>query len=112
MEQEEEERQRQELIDRQARERKKKAEQSPWKDLWEEVLEKIEQRVRRDSYKMWFETAFISEITDEGMVVIDCNSAFAVNWMYEYYHQIVQEVLLGIKGKATKVEFVCNEEDV
>ena len=109
---EEEERRRQELIDRQAEEREKKAEESPWKELWDQILVEIKQRVRRDSYKMWFETAFISEVTEEGVVVIDCNSEFAVNWMYEYYHRMVQEVLTEIEGEAVRVEFACNIEEV
>ncbi len=81
------------------------AELSPHRAFWEQVLERVEPRISRQSYRTWFEPTFIAEY-DGQSVVLDTPSAFFQQWIESHYLVLITSAFEEVLGRSVEVT-VC-----
>ena len=88
-----------------AAEREKRRAVSPHKELWEEVLEDIGEKILPQSYESWFKPLFIAEITDTA-VVFDAPDQMVADWVEQNYMGLLKTALktVGIFDRAIAIE--------
>ena len=82
--------------------RRSAAEVSPHRALWEQVLERIEPRIQRQSYRTWFEPTFISDY-DGRQVVLETPSTFFQDWLEEHYLALITSAFEEVLGHPVEV---------
>jgi len=84
------------------------AEESPHRDLWEQVREKLAPRIQRQSYRTWFAPTYIADY-DGQRVVLNVPSLFFLDWLEEHYLALIEAVFEEVLGRAVEVFFQTPE---
>ncbi len=82
--------------------RRKASEESPYRDLWDQVREKIATRIQRQSYRTWFEPACIADFDGQG-VVLEVSSHFFSEWLEEHYLDLIEATFEEVLGRRVEV---------
>jgi hypothetical protein len=82
--------------------RREAAEASPYRELWEQVREKIAGRIQRQSYRTWFEPACIGDF-DGQRVVLNVSSHFFQEWLEEHYLDLIEATFEEVLGQKVEV---------
>lgn len=78
-------------------------------ELWARCLQKIEQRVRPESFKNWFRPTS-ARCFDADELVIEVSSSFLADWIESYYLGLIQKVVQEETGFTPRVCFSVAEE--
>ena len=105
-------RQEQRENERLCRDRKKRADESPWRDLWGEVCEEMAERINPQSYEALIAPCFISCVGDDNTVAIDCPSCLEADLVEEYYHYLLKPLVSKVRGVESELEFISSEESI
>lgn len=86
-------------------EREKRRAASPHRELWEEVLKDIGEKILPQSYESWFKPLFIAEIGDTS-VVFDAPSQMVADWVKMNYMGLLKTTLktAGIFDRSIVIE--------
>ena len=90
-------------------ERKRRMDESPYRDIWGKVKEHLRGKMVSQSFSSWIAPLYISSIEDN-KVVIDCPSAFALDLLEERYRSTLEEAVAEVQGREMTVELLCKEE--
>ncbi len=80
-------------------------------NIWQKVLQVIQQDVTRPTFEMWFAT---SELLSEGddRIVVSVPSEFAKDWLQSKYYSNIQSILHDLTGKEVDITFVVSRPEV
>lgn len=86
-------------------EREKRRAASPHRELWEEVLKDIGEKILPQSYESWFKPLFIAEIGDT-TVIFDAPDQMVADWVEENYIGLLTSALktAGIFDRSVAIE--------
>ena len=73
-------------------EREKLAEESPHRELWEDIKAKLSERICQQSLRSWFDPCYIRDV-DNGRIVLDAGTEFVAEWVQENYRKLLEEIV-------------------
>ena len=73
-------------------EREKLAEESPHRELWEEIKAELSERICQQSLRSWFDPCYIRDV-DNGRIVLDAGTEFVAEWVQENYRKLLEEIV-------------------
>jgi chromosomal replication initiator protein len=74
-------------------------------NIWQQVLQVIQQDVTKPTFEMWFATSeLLSETYDR--LVVSVPSEFAKDWLQSKYYNTIQNILHDLTGKDIDITFV------
>ncbi|PSL45942.1 chromosomal replication initiator protein DnaA [Salsuginibacillus halophilus] len=81
-------------------------------DLWEQVLEKIQEKVSKPSFETWLKATTATDLQEQTIIVTAPNP-FARDWLEDRYSSIISDTVEDITGSRLDVKFVIpdTEED-
>ncbi len=79
--------------------------------LWERVLEKLKQRiVDKNMYDTFFDGSYISEISNDTIIVV-VNTSLAVQLCNTKYYSLLNEIVLEVTESNFKLNFITKDEE-
>lgn len=79
-------------------------------DLWEQVLQEIQEKVSKPSFETWLKTTQAIRMEDDTLIISVPNE-FSRDWLSNQYASIIREILKSILGRSIGVQFVTNLPD-
>src|SRR5690625_1196503 len=79
-------------------------------ELWSKTLELVEQEISKASYGTWFGDTKVKEL-NKNQLIVEVSNEFQRDWLYEYYHILVEEVVNELTEEIMKVVFVARETE-
>ena len=80
------------------------------KNLWNDVLKKLEKRINRPSFNTWLRPTFLASV-DERKICIGVPDEVFVYWLGEYYVHVIADILVERLGAQPEISFVVMDED-
>jgi chromosomal replication initiator protein len=80
-----------------------KAEDMIMDDLWEKVLERLQDHLAPPTFETWIKSATVEQLDDQCLVIRTSNP-FARNWIQKYYMKTITEVVQGVMGDAVDIQ--------
>ena len=75
-------------------------------NLWEEILARIETKVNRHSFYMWFKpTCFVSE--DAATVTVGVPNPLFKDWLLKHYAGVISEAMRDLKKSGLSIDFIA-----
>ena len=81
------------------------------KNVWNDVLKKLEKRINRPSFNTWIRPTSLVSITQYNVRVGVPDEVF-VYWLGEYYVDVMADILSEILGFQPEISFVVMENNV
>ena len=79
--------------------------------LWDRVLEKLKQRiVDKNMYDTFFDGSYISEISNDTIIVV-VNTSLAVQLCNTKYYSLLNEIVLEVTESNFKLNFITKDEE-
>lgn len=79
-------------------------------EIWEKVLERLEERVGKSSFELWFKPLKLIELKEEN-ITIEVPNRFFKEWIEENYLNNLVEVFNGIVNFNGQIKFRIAEKD-
>lgn len=74
------------------------------KELWDVVLNKIEEKVSKPSYETWLQHTVAEKIENNTLTVMAPNE-FAKDWLEEQYTDLIASIVEEVTGSLLKIKF-------
>lgn len=74
-------------------------------DLWEQVLEEVQERVSKPSFETWLKATQAVRL-ENNTLIISVPNEFSRDWLSNQYASIIRDVLKSIMGTSVGVQFV------
>src|SRR5699024_10393039 len=74
-------------------------------DIWNKILENIENKISNASFGVWFSNSKLIELSQE-TAVIEAGSEFNRNWLEEQYVDLVDESIYKVDGEQNTIHYV------
>ncbi len=78
--------------------------------IWEQCLEKIEEKIGPHSFETWFRTTYLS-CTPEGTPYIEVPNQFFADFIEEHFSTLIKETLKDNGINSDKLTFIPTEKD-
>src|SRR5262245_25097785 len=78
-------------------------------DLWERALGRIQDSTTPQTYETWFRSLRPLELN--GGLVLEVPSQFYVDWLEQYYRDLIESSVADVAGRALSVTFHVRHED-
>ncbi len=72
------------------------------RELWEEIKERLRQRVSEGSYRLWI-APLVYDRVEGDTLVLKCPNQFFASWVQEHYFPYIREDLLGLGADVIKI---------
>ncbi|WP_411843075.1 chromosomal replication initiator protein DnaA [Salinicoccus sp. HZC-1] len=82
---------------------------SSLKEIWENTLNAIEDKIATASYSTWFKETTLIHLDNE-KAVVKAESQFQRDWLEKNYSQLVQDQLYDVMGEKPDIQIVTEEE--
>ena len=80
------------------------------KDLWNQVLSQVEQKISKPSFETWLKSTKL--LTYKGKTItIAAPNSFARDWLETHYTQLVAMILVELTGEEISIKFVVQKDD-
>src|SRR5258705_4226972 len=79
-------------------------------DLWERALGRIQDSTTPQTYETWFRSLRPLELN--GGLVLEVPSQFYVDWLEQYYRDLIESSVADVAGRALSVSFHVRQDDV
>ncbi|MFB6264380.1 MAG: chromosomal replication initiator protein DnaA [Bradymonadaceae bacterium] len=79
-------------------------------DIWQSILDELEEKVRTETFDTWFEHKIDFRRCDEDRLVLAVEDEFSKVWIEENYLDLIVESLRGVTDGAGGVEIVVDAE--
>ena len=76
-------------------------------DLWNQVLERLQQQLSQPTFETWIETAQVESLQGNRLLLRAPNP-FALNWLQKHYLTTITEVVRDILGDEVTIE-LCSD---
>ena len=80
-----------------------------FKEIWERVLARMEQKVSRPSFEAWLKETEALELAGNSLIV-GVPTIVVKEWLENRYAQLIREVLYEITGQSLQLTFVVGYE--
>jgi chromosomal replication initiator protein len=80
------------------------------KNLWNDVLKKLEKRINRPSFNTWLRPTFLASAAERKICIGVPDEVF-VYWLGEYYVHVIADILVELLGVQPEISFVVMDED-
>ncbi|NJO71115.1 MAG: chromosomal replication initiator protein DnaA, partial [Oscillatoriales cyanobacterium RM1_1_9] len=80
------------------------------KNLWPQVLERLQVQVGEPTYDTWLKTAY-AEHLDDNCLVIRTPNPFVRNWLQKHYQEMIAEAVEGILGYGIRIHITTEVVD-
>ncbi len=77
-------------------------------NLWQKVLEKIQENLSKPSFETWFQETKIIAIQNN-LLIIEVPNEFAKDWIETRYSKLIAEIVENITNKSLDIKFVMPE---
>lgn len=74
-------------------------------DLWDRVLEKMEQKISKPSFDTWLKSTSAHKLQGDTLIIAAPNE-FARDWLEERYSQLISDILYELIGESLHVKFI------
>ncbi len=74
-------------------------------NLWQKVLEKIQENLSKPSFETWFQETKIIAIQNN-LLIIEVPNEFAKDWIETRYSKLIAEIVENITNKSLDIKFV------
>ncbi len=75
------------------------------KSVWEELLSKLEKKLKPQNFKTWFKPTQLYSVTSEKLTIMVPNDFFK-KWLDRYYMGMIRRELAKISGHEMEVDFI------
>lgn len=75
------------------------------KNVWEELLSKIEKKLQPQNFKTWFKPTQLYSATSEKLTIVVPNDFFK-KWLDRHYMGMIKEAITEISGHEMEVDFI------
>jgi len=75
------------------------------KSVWEELLSKLEKKLKPQNFKTWFKPTQLYSATSEKLTIMVPNDFFK-KWLDRYYMGMIRREIAKISGHEMKVDFI------
>ena len=80
------------------------------KQLWDQVLERLQLQLSRPTFETWIKSTSAQEL-ENNCLVIRTPNPFARNWLQKYYITTITEVVEEILGKSVEIQLTATTGD-
>lgn len=75
------------------------------KSVWEELLSKLEKKLKPQNFKTWFKPTQLYSVTSEKLTIMVPNDFFK-KWLDRYYMGMIRREIAKISGHEMEVDFI------
>ncbi len=77
--------------------------------VWETALRELKGQMTKATFDTWVRPTFVAKAQDgdQPMLIVGTHNPYAVEWLEQRLHAIVQRTVVGIVGKNVTVEYRC-----
>lgn len=75
------------------------------KSVWEELLSKLEKKLKPQNFKTWFKPTQLYSVTSEKLTIMVPNDFFK-KWLDRYYMGMIKREIAKISGHEMEVDFI------
>jgi chromosomal replication initiator protein len=76
-------------------------------NVWDAVLSRVETKVNKHSFIMWFKpTSFVAEL--DGTIRIRVPDPMFENWLTKHYSTVLDEALVEVERRGARLEFITD----
>lgn len=79
-------------------------------DICSEVLNKINERIPKESFDTWFQKTSM-EIEDD-LITIYVDNEFGKYWIEKQYSQLISEKVKEVTGKSYNIQYSCKSQEL
>ena len=81
------------------------------KQLWSQVLERLQLQLTQPTFETWIKSASAQEWKDNCLVIRTPNP-FARNWLQKHYIKTIADVVEDIVGHPVKIQLTTDQEEI
>lgn len=74
-------------------------------DIWQNVLDKLEENINPQSFKTWFSDTKMVDMSDKALV-IRVATQFSANYLNQNYKEVLSEISYGLYGRKYEIQFI------
>ena len=76
-------------------------------DIWQNILDKLEQNINEQSFKTWFYDTKLVDISDS-QLVIRVATQFSANYLNQNYKEVLSEISFSLYGRSYEINFITH----
>ncbi|MCB5256909.1 MAG: chromosomal replication initiator protein DnaA, partial [Candidatus Cloacimonetes bacterium] len=76
-------------------------------DIWQNILDKLEQNINEQSFKTWFYDTKLVDISDS-QLDIRVATQFSANYLNQNYKEVLSEISYSLYGRRYEVNFITH----
>lgn len=76
-------------------------------DIWQNVLDKLEQNINEQSFKTWFYETKLVDLSDNQLVV-RVPTQFSANYLNQNYKKLLAEISFSLYGRSYDINFITH----
>jgi len=74
-------------------------------DIWQNILDKLEENINPQSFRTWFSSTRLVDVSDTALVV-SVGTQFAANYLNQNYNTLLSEISYALYNKKYQVQFI------
>ncbi|MDD2229969.1 MAG: chromosomal replication initiator protein DnaA [Candidatus Cloacimonetes bacterium] len=80
-------------------------------DIWQNVLDKLEENINPQSFKTWFSDTKLVDMTDKALM-IRVATQFSANYLNQNYKEALSEISYSLYGRKYDIQFITHPHRV
>ncbi|PKN72936.1 MAG: chromosomal replication initiator protein DnaA [Candidatus Cloacimonetes bacterium HGW-Cloacimonetes-3] len=80
-------------------------------DIWQNILDKLEENINPQSFKTWFSDTKLVDMTDKALM-IRVATQFSANYLNQNYNEALSEISYSLYGRKYDIQFITNPHRV
>ncbi len=80
-------------------------------DIWQNILDKLEDNINPQSFKTWFSDTKLVDMNDRALMV-RVATQFSANYLNQNYKEALSEISFGLYGRKYDIQFITNPHRV
>jgi chromosomal replication initiator protein len=76
-------------------------------DIWQNILDKLEENINPQSFKTWFSDTKLVDMTDKALM-IRVATQFSANYLNQNYKEALSEISFGLYRRRYDIQFITH----